>query len=112
MAHSAESRSAADKPGRWERIDDYLRPIRRRGSGWRRRLSARPGHEQEPERALLSTLPFVALLAGLALLTVILFTLAVPGNYSRHAPRQQSQAVELGTAPPGWIDGKTAPDAG
>ena len=91
--------------GRWTGIHAYLRPLRRR-SGWRRRLSARPEREPDQPSALLSTIPFVALAIGLGLLTIVIVTLAWPGQY-REQMRQQASAGqrELGTAPPGWIDG-------
>ena len=105
MERKAESAERATRPGKWERIDDYLRPIRRRGSAWRRGLSARLDHDEQPDRALLSTLPFVALLGGLALVSVIIFGLAWPGNYQEQARPKGEPAAKLGTAPPGWIEG-------
>lgn len=108
-AREAHIRIVADKQDiareraaqRWTRIDPYLRSIRRR-----RGLSARPHHDPERPRALLNTLPFVALAFGLALMTVIIVSLAWPGRSRDHAPlKAQAEQPEPGTAPPGWIDG-------
>ena len=91
-------------PSRWTGIAAYLRPLRSRSAA-RRRLSARLA-EREPQHALLSTLPYVALTIGLGLITIAIVTLAVPGQY-REATRPEvtAEPAKLGTAPPGWIDG-------
>lgn len=96
------------RPARsWTGIDIYLRPLRRRSAA-RRRLSARlPGDPDRP-RDLLGALPFVALTLGLALITLIIFSLAWPGQYRermRPDPQAEARPAEPGTAPPGWIDG-------
>lgn len=106
MNQQAEPPAAPVQPARWERIDDYLRPLRRRGSAWRRRLSARLPDHREPGHPILAALPFVGLLIGLAIMSVIIFSLAWPGNHGERGPRAASQPAELGTAPPGWIDGE------
>ena len=91
--------------GRWTAIGTYLRPLHRR-SGSRRRLSARPRREPEGPHALLSTIPYVALAIGLALVTIIIASLARPGQYRERTrpPVESAAASEPGTAPPGWID--------
>ena len=93
---------------RWTGIHAYLRPLRRR-SGWRRRLSARPVHEPERPNALLSTIPFVALAIGLGLITIVIVTLAWPGQYREQMkPQVRAEQPRPGTAAPGWIDGYRA----
>ena len=93
------------KAARWTGINAYLRPLRRR-SGWRRRLSARPGREPDRPNALLGMIPFVALAIGLALITVAIVSLAWPGQYRElMRPQAKVEPAKLGTAPPGWIDG-------
>lgn len=89
----------------WTRIDSYLWGARRRRSAASRRRSAKPAHDPEPPRALLSTLPFLALIIALALITIAVVILARPGAVSRQGgPLQQQQAAEPGTAPPGWLE--------
>lgn len=89
---------------RWTGIAAYLRPLRSRSAA-RRRLSARLD-EREPQHALLSTLPYAALIIGLGLITVAIVTLAVPGQYREATrPAVTAEPARPGTAPPGWIDG-------
>lgn len=85
----------------WTRLDDYLASLARRRTA---RRSRSPGPRTEPEARLflLSTLPFVALFAGLAVMSVAIAIAAWPVHpstaaHARPAPR------ELGTAPKGWF---------
>jgi hypothetical protein len=85
----------------WTRLDDYLASLARRRTA---RRSRTPGPRTEPEtpRLLLSTLPFLALIAGLAVLSVAIAIAAWPVHppvaaHVKPAPR------ELGTAPRGWF---------
>lgn len=89
---------------RWTGIDAYLRPLRRRSAA-RRRLSARLDPHDEDRSELLATLPFVALALALALFTLVIVSLAWPGQY-RARPQAKAEAPVPGTAPPGWIDGR------
>jgi len=52
---------------------------------------------------MLSTLPFVALLAGLALLALAIALVAMPRSGHPPTEREPPQR-ELGTAPPGWLE--------
>ena len=89
---------------RWTGIRAYLRPLRSRSAA-RRRLSARLA-DPEPPRVLLSTLPYVAVIIGLALITIAIVSLAVPGQYRETTrPAVTAEPARPGTAPPGWIDG-------
>ena len=88
----------------WTRLEDYLDLPRlwRRSSRRNRRLVA-PRTEQ-PAAGLLSIgmLPFLLLMAGMALLSALIIVTAIPGkNESKRAP----QEAPLGTAPAGWLDG-------
>jgi len=94
----------ADAPGEWTRLEDYLdlsRLWRRAGQRHRRRM--RPRTEQSAPRLLsLGMLPFVLLMAAMALLTILVVIAAVPG---RRYPEPPSPPPEAGTAPAGWLDG-------
>jgi anti-sigma factor RsiW len=72
----------------------------------RRRTARRqrePGPRTQPEtpRLLLSTIPFLALIAALAILAVAIMIVAWPG--SQPQPRQASVAREQGVAAKGWF---------
>lgn len=100
-----EDLSRTGATSQWTAIDTYLRPLRRR-SAWRRRLSARVGEPSGERYALSATLPFVALAIALGVITLAIVSLAWPGRYSeRTKAPARAAASELGTAPPGWIDG-------
>jgi hypothetical protein len=89
---------ASPPPRAWTRIDDYIEPLVRRARK-RRRLKART--QPEAPRLLLSTLPFVALLAALAVLAVAIMVIAFPGAQpqSRVRPPEHQQGV----ADKGWF---------
>lgn len=85
---------------RWTRPDDYLGALARRRTARRQR---EPGPRTQPEspRLLLSTIPFLALLAALAILAVAIMIIAWPG--SQPQPAQKSVAREQGVAAKGWF---------
>ncbi len=61
------------------------------------------GTEPESPRLLLSTLPFLALIALLGVLAVAIMIIAYPGTQPDHfasAPAQKQQGI----APPGWFE--------
>ncbi|HXH53743.1 MAG TPA: hypothetical protein VNH53_10000 [Sphingomicrobium sp.] len=87
-------------PRAWARIDDYLLSLRR---SRRRPAQRRPRTQPEEPRLMLSTLPFVALLAGLALLALAIALVAMPRSGHPPTEREPPQR-ELGTAPPGWLE--------
>jgi hypothetical protein len=85
----------------WTRLDAYLASLARRRTA---RRSRTPGQRTEPEapQFLLSTLPFLALFAGLAVLSVAIAIAAWPV----HQPVPQRVMIathEIGTAPKGWF---------
>jgi hypothetical protein len=89
----------------WTRLDDYLDLTRLWGrSGQRRRRSRlRPRTEPSAPRLLsLGMLPFVLLMAAMAVLAFLVILAAVPG---KSYPDRPPPEPEKGTAPPGWIDG-------
>lgn len=85
----------------WTRLDDYLASLARRRTA---RRSRTPGPRTEPEtpRLLLSTLPFLALIAGLAVLSVAIAIAAWPVRQPV-AAQVEPPPHELGTAPKGWF---------
>lgn len=91
---------APPEPQRWTRADDYLGAMARRRTARRKR---EPGVRTEPEspRLLLSTIPFLALIAALAILAVAIMVIAWPG--SQPPPKQNSIAREQGVAAKGWF---------
>ena len=85
----------------WTRLDDYLASLARRRTA---RRSRTPGPRTEPEAPhfLLSTLPFLALIAGLAVMSVAIAIAAWPVRPPT-AAHAKPPARELGTAPKGWF---------
>lgn len=85
---------------RWTRAADY-------GGVFALRVTARRKREQvrrtEPEspRLLLSTVPFLALIGGLALLAVAIMVAAFPGSQPQH--KLASVEHERGVASKGWL---------
>lgn len=87
--------------GKWTHAEDYLGAMARKRSFRRGR---RPADRTEPEapRMLLSTFPFLALLALLAVLAAAIMVLAYPGGQPREKPQQVAQK-EQGVAARGWF---------
>ena len=91
----------------WTTPDEYLGAMARRRTE-RRRREGRKGPRTEPEvpRFLLSTLPFLVLMAALMIITVGIVAAAWPGALPQ--PRSQAQQDvaqnERGMAPKGWFD--------
>ena len=85
----------------WVRIDDYFASLARRRTARRSRTRS-PRTEPETPRFLLSTLPFLTLIGGLAVLSVAIAVTAWP---VRQAPHGLSKPAphELGTAAKGWF---------
>ena len=88
----------------WTRVQDYLDLARlwgRAGERHRRRLEPRT-EASAPRLLSLGMLPFVLLLAAMAVLAFLVILAAVPG---KRYPERPPPPPEAGTAPPGWIDG-------
>jgi hypothetical protein len=85
---------------RWTRADDYIGALARRRTA-RRSRDGGPRTQPEAPRLLLSTIPFLALIAALAILAVAIMVVAWPGVQ----PQQTRRAVEReqGVAPKGWF---------
>ena len=91
---------APPQPRRWTRADDYLGAMARRRTA-RRKREAGARTEPESPRLLLSTIPFLALIAALAILAVAIMITAWPGNQPQ--PAQKSVVREQGVAAKGWF---------
>jgi len=85
----------------WTRIDDYTASMRGFGSAARRRRRLEPRTQPEHPRFMLSTFPFVALIAVFAVMTVIVLVAAWPGR--EHPVKPRAAAHEVGTAAKGWF---------
>lgn len=89
----------------WTRLEDYLDLPRlwRRSSRRNRRLVA-PRTEQ-PAASLMSIgmLPFLLLMAGMAILSALIIVAAIPG---KQTPQREPAEPPLGTAPAGWLEGR------
>jgi hypothetical protein len=84
----------------WTRAEDYFRAMAIKRTA-RRARGGKPRTQPEAPRLLLSTLPFLALLIVLAVLSVAIMIIAFPGNQ----PRRQTRAAaehEQGVAARGW----------
>ena len=87
--------------GKWTNSDDYVAALARRRTA-RRGREAKRRTQPESLRFGLSTLPYLALFAGLAVLTVAIAIAAFPGSQPEHKAPQLA-AHEKGTAPRGWL---------
>lgn len=91
------------EPGRrsWTGPQAYIESLARKRTF--RRSHGEPRRTQpESPRLLLSTLPFLALIALLGILAIAIFIAALPGNQPR-AKQQQVAAKEKGVAERGWF---------
>ncbi len=84
----------------WTRPEDYLGAMARRRTA-RKKREPLPRTQPEAPRLLLSTLPFFALLAAMAVLTVAIMVVAWPGNQPHVQPRPVQH--EEGVAAKGWF---------
>jgi hypothetical protein len=98
-----------EKARAWTRPEDYWptrRPARSgRPAKSRRRLPGDQGDPLQGTRLTLTALPYLAVLVGLAVLTVAIMMMAWPGRHSPPPtePPAAAAAAEVGTAPKGWI---------
>jgi hypothetical protein len=95
-------RLTAPAARKWTQADDYVEAFGRSRSFGR---SRRPGErtESETQRLWLSTVPFLALLAALAVLSAAIMITAVRGQDAQPAARQIPQH-ERGVAQRGWFE--------
>jgi cytoskeletal protein RodZ len=96
-----KERLAESPVERWTRADDYVAAMARKRKARNLRESKSRGDSESP-RLLLSTLPFLALFALLAVLAVGIMIAAFPGNQPEQKPNQPP-AREQGVAAKGWF---------
>jgi hypothetical protein len=96
-----DERLAESRGPRWTRADDYVAALARRRSA-RRGREVRRRTQPEAPRFSLSTLPFVALLAALAILAVAIAVAAFPGSQPQPRSAQPAERQQ-GVAPRGWF---------
>ena len=84
----------------WTRPDAYIGAMARKRS-FRRAHGEKQRTEPEAPRLLLSTVPFLALLALLAVLSIAIMLLAFPGNQPQ--PNEKAAQAEQGVAGKGWF---------
>lgn len=87
--------------GEWTNPNAYLGAMARKRS-FRRAREDRKRTQPESPRLLLSTLPFLALMALLAVLVIGIAIMAFPGSQPQPRARQVA-AREQGVARPGWF---------
>lgn len=87
--------------GKWTRPEDYLGAMARKRTFRRGRRRSASDEPQAP-RMMLSTVPFLALLALLGVLAVAIMVVAYPGNQPQVKAPQPAQR-EQGVAPKGWL---------
>jgi hypothetical protein len=98
MKRQGVTESAA---GKWTRPEEYLRAMARK-RGYRHARDEPRRTEPESPRLLLSTLPFLALLALLGVLAIAIIIIAYPGTQPQHSAPQAAQK-EQGVAARGWF---------
>lgn len=87
--------------GKWTRCEDYVGAMARKRS-FRRGQGKRIRTQPESPRLLLSTLPFVAVIALLGVLAVAIMVVAFPATQPQVKATQLAQR-EQGVAPKGWL---------
>jgi len=97
-----EPRLSESPTGKWTHADDYVAAMARRRTARKERELHRRTQPESP-RFGLSTLPYIALLAALLVLTGAIALIAFPG--AQPLPkRPQMAAREPGVAQKGWLD--------
>jgi hypothetical protein len=99
---SKDEVASPPKRGTWTQPDEYLGALARRRAFRRQREPARRTQPEAPQ-FLLSTLPFLALFAALAVITVGIVLAAWPGAQPQPVAERQPPEHELGVAPKGWF---------
>lgn len=87
--------------GAWTKPETYIGALARKRR-FRRAHGEKQRTEPESPRALLSTVPFLALIGLLAILAVAIMILAFPGSQPQPRPKPPAQREE-GVAQRGWF---------
>ena len=85
----------------WTLPGAYMESLARRRT-FRRSRGEKPRTQPESPRLLLSTAPFLVLLGLMAIVTIGIFVLAIPGIQPQPKPKQVA-AKQQGVAQPGWL---------
>jgi hypothetical protein len=85
----------------WTQPGAYIESLARRRT-FRRARGEKPRTQPESPKLLLSTAPFLVLLALLAFVTIGIFVMAYPGSQPQPKPKQVA-AKEQGVAQRGWL---------
>ena len=98
----ADDRLPAREEARpWTRIDEYVVALARTRNA-RRAHALKPRTQPEEPRFILSTLPFMLLMAALLVVTLGIFLVAWPGGRPEQQPKVEAR--EQGVAPRGWLE--------
>ena len=95
-----EKLASPEPQGAWIKPETYVAALVRTRS-FRRTHRERPRTQPERPRLLLSTVPFLVLIALLAILAVGIMVIAFPGNQPIQKPKPTSH--EPGIAERGWF---------
>lgn len=97
---SKEKLASPEPDSTWTKPETYVWALLRTRS-FRRAHRESPRTQPEQPRALLSTFPFLILIALLGVLAVAIMVVAFPGNQPR--PRPKPVVHQQGVAEPGWF---------
>jgi len=95
------SESAA---GRWTNAGDYVAAMARKRTARSKRERKTGRTQPESPRFGLSTLPYIALITVLAVLTIAIAIAAFPGSQPLPRQPQLASAHEQGVAQKGWLE--------
>lgn len=96
-----EKLASPESGGAWTRPDPYIVALARQRTS-RRARGEKPRTQPESPRLLLSTVPFLLVIAFLAIIAVGIMILAFPGNQPAPPPSAPA-AKERGVAQRGWF---------
>ncbi len=103
LAPVREDRLASPAPApAWTKPEDYVGAMVR-NRDLRRSRREPPRTQPQRPRLLLSTLPFLALIAMLAVLAGSMMIAAFPGHRAVASAKPAAAAPEKGVAPRGWL---------
>jgi hypothetical protein len=91
----------AESP-KWTRPEDYVEALARQRKS-RRASKALPRTQPEAPRLLMSTVPFVAIIAFLAILGFTIMMMAMPRAHPRTEVQRAAAPKQTGVAARGWL---------
>jgi hypothetical protein len=96
-------RVSESAPGRWTHAGDYVEAMARKRTARHKRERRLRRTQPESPRLWLSTVPYLALIAALAVLTIAIAIAAFPGTQPLPRQPQSASAHETGVAQKGWM---------